>query len=73
MDSNTLSVSSLARDADIPDSGEYFPFRPIDGLADRYPRSVACCQRLDLLSGRAPASDDRLAGSSLCSVSSLLP
>src|SRR5438309_8447408 len=73
VDSTTLSVSSLARDADSPDSGECFPFRPIDCLADQYPRRVACYQRPDLLFGRAPASDDRLAGSSLCSVSSRLP
>ena len=71
MDSNTLSVSSLARDADSPDFGECFPFRPIDCLAGRYPGLAAYCQQPDLLFARVPASDDRLAGSSLCSVSSL--
>ena len=71
MDSTTLSVSSLARDADSPDSGECFPSRPIDGLAERGPRQAACCQRLDLLFGRVRASDDRLAGASLSAVSSL--
>ena len=71
MDSTTLSVSSLARDADTPDSGECFPSRPIGGLADRYSRLVACCRRPDLLFGPVPASDGRLAGSSLSAVSSL--
>ena len=64
MDSTTLSVSFL-RDADNPDSGGCFPFRPIDDLAGPCPRPVACRRRLDLLFGRVRASDDRLAGSNL--------